>query len=90
MIDIQQQISELRNSIVQTTNFHPDQYLDISWPVGEKKLVKPTNRYDVMRYDLINTTHIFMRDDFRSATPLTTTERKDIEVPFDSKCIKFF
>lgn len=43
-----------------------------------------------MRYDLINTTHIFMRDDFRSATPLTTTERKDIEVRFDSNCIKFF
>lgn len=80
LIDVQQQINDLRQSILQTSNLHPPEFSEISWPIGDKKRAKPLSRYDLIRYDLINMTHTFMRDDFQSVIELNPSEKQDVKV----------
>ena len=66
----QVEIDEMSHSILKYTEnieqlscFAPDGCGNIPWPVGVPSPFKPPTRFDVLRWDYFNDTHIYLRTD---------------------------
>ncbi|XP_076048148.1 chondroitin polymerizing factor [Oratosquilla oratoria] len=49
-----------------------------AWPLGSAQPHKPHTRFDIVRWDTFNQTHIFLPNDFTNAKPLMGADLKDI------------
>lgn len=62
------------------SEFTPDGYSSVTWPIGNQPGNKPLTRFDVLRWDYFTESHIYLSTDFDIIRPLNDAETKDIQV----------
>ncbi|CAG5092026.1 Similar to CHPF: Chondroitin sulfate synthase 2 (Homo sapiens) [Cotesia congregata] len=83
---IEDEIIKLRNEISSSAHLSPTNKTTSSWPVGISPGNKAPGRFDILRWNFFNETHIFMETDFDNVTPLVGS--KKLEVDFILKTAK--
>lgn len=80
------EIASIRKSIVSMSEFTPDGSSSVTWPIGNQPGNKPITRFDVLRWDYFNESHIYLSTDFDIIRFLNDAEKKDIQLLIKS-CI---
>ena len=52
----------------------------LTWPIGSPPRSKPASRYDVIRWDYFNETHIFLDKESSVVKCLVGVEKQEVEV----------
>jgi len=61
--EMTQNILKYEETIERLSCYAPEGCGNIPWPVGIPPPFKPPTRYDVLRYDYFNETHIYLKTD---------------------------
>lgn len=75
---INNSIHEYRREIQAARPFAPITKREETWPIGSTPAHYPATRFDVIRWDTFNATHIFLPDDFQNAKPIIGADSHDI------------
>ncbi|XP_053983624.1 chondroitin sulfate glucuronyltransferase [Hylaeus volcanicus] len=78
-IEIQGNISNIREAILNMAHLGPPQEHDVSWPVGNQPGNKASGRFDILRWMYFNETHTFFSTDFSGVQELKTNAKFDID-----------
>lgn len=71
-------IQEFRREIQYAKPFSPIIKREDTWPVGTAPVHYPLTRFDVIRWETFNATHIFLPDDFQNTKPIIGADLLDI------------
>nr|XP_018911367.1 PREDICTED: chondroitin sulfate synthase 2 [Bemisia tabaci] len=74
-----QEILNLRRSLLNVSVNAPSGPQSLTWPLGNQPENKPLSRFDVLRWDYFNETHIYFDSDFSNLRPHTTPEKLDVQ-----------
>ncbi len=66
-------ISKYEESIENLSCYAPEGCGNIPWPVGVPPPFKPPTRFDVLRWDYFNETHIYLKTDDNVIDPMKRT-----------------
>lgn len=75
---IDSSISKARNEISRVRPYSPRKKAEETWPVGSAPAHRPATRFDIIRWDTFNGTHIFYPDDFHNTRPVAGADLLDI------------
>ena len=53
---------------------------NVTWPIGSQPPSKPSNRFDLLRWDYFNEKEIFLKSDFTNVNDLEGADLIDIKV----------
>ncbi|KAK0089693.1 hypothetical protein PV325_006116 [Microctonus aethiopoides] len=79
---VEDMIELLRKKIITSSYFGPNNNIKkniVSWPVGNWHGNKSPGRFDILRWNYFNETHIFMQTDFENSRQLIGITRLDID-----------
>lgn len=82
--DTQQEIRDLKASIMLMAPEAPGGTEALTWPVGSQETVKPGNRFDVLQWDFFTETQLFPDSDFAAVRQLSESEKLDIQQVINS------
>jgi hypothetical protein len=63
-------ISKYEDTIENLSCYAPEGCGNIPWPVGASPPFKPSSRFDVLRWDYFNETHIYLKTDIDVIDPM--------------------
>lgn len=67
---MEEKIKEYEATIEELSCFAPEGCGNMPWPVGVAPSFKPPTRFDVLRWDYFNETHIYLKNDNDFIEPL--------------------
>ncbi|XP_065565321.1 chondroitin sulfate synthase 2-like [Artemia franciscana] len=76
---LDEKISDLRSAIVSMAQVAPGGVAALTWPIGSPPRSKPASRYDVIRWDYFNETHIFLDKESSVVKCLVGVEKQEVE-----------
>ncbi|XP_012278166.1 chondroitin sulfate glucuronyltransferase [Orussus abietinus] len=76
--NVQKEISKLRKEILETSYLAPEEYQNISWPIGNQLGNRALGRYDTLQWIYFNETHTFLETDFENFRNLQGSAKTDI------------
>ncbi|KAG8035704.1 hypothetical protein G9C98_001132 [Cotesia typhae] len=77
---IEDEIIKLRNEISSSAHLSPvTNKTPLSWPVGIGPGNKAPGRFDVLRWNFFNETHVFMETDFDNVAPLVGSKKLEVD-----------
>lgn len=62
------------------SQFSPEGFTTVTWPIGNQPGNKPATRFDVLRWDYFTETDIYSSTDFDNVRSLNDAEKRDIQV----------
>lgn len=68
--EMTESIAKYEDNINNLACFAPEGCGNIPWPVGAPALFKPPTRFDVLRWDFFNETHIYLKTDDAVIEPM--------------------
>ena len=68
--EIKNSISKCEATIEKLSCYAPEGCGNIPWPVGVPPPFKPPTRFDVLRWDYFNETHIYLKTDNDVVSPM--------------------
>ncbi|CAF0742615.1 unnamed protein product [Adineta steineri] len=71
-------ISKYEETIENLSCYAPEGCGNIPWPVGVPPPFKPTSRFDVLRWDYFNETHIYLKTDIDVIDPMKDDDHEEI------------
>lgn len=75
-----QQIEELRRSIVAESVLEPPGFGKVTWPVGSQAGSTPSTRFDVLKWEHFTETHLYLDSRLSNIRPLNEAEKIDVQV----------
>lgn len=87
LTSIEQKIHDIREEILLSVHLSP-QINNTNWPTGNQPGNKAPGRFDILRWNYFNSTHIFMSTDFEIARELIGSIRLEINRVLDASINK--
>ncbi|PNF25352.1 hypothetical protein B7P43_G10932 [Cryptotermes secundus] len=79
LVHNKQDITSLRNSLVNMSEMTPGRRSGVTWPIGIPSGTVPINRFDVLRWDYFTDTEVYLNSDFSNVKKLDGADKKDIQ-----------
>ncbi|CAF1062610.1 unnamed protein product [Rotaria sordida] len=76
-------ISKYEETIEELSCYAPEGCGNIPWPVGVSPSFKPPTRFDVLRWDFFNETHIYLKTDNDVINPMDDGDYEDVHEVID-------
>jgi hypothetical protein len=76
---LEDEIDSIEKNILDMACYAPDGCNGITWPLGISQPHKPLSRFEVLKMDYFNETHIFFDNDFNVVNELTDDFKFDIQ-----------
>ena len=80
--EMTQEITKYEETIESLSCYAPEGCGNIPWPSGVPAPFKPPTRFDVLRWDYFNETHIYLKTDSEVVDRLKRMNLKDTECCF--------